>query len=238
MNLKINNQKSKIFGIGLPRSGTTSLNTALSMLGYNALHHPTYYIIEKLNGSFSFDGNWDALTNFGEFFYPQLDQAFPHSKFILTVRDKEKWLDSCRWKYKDPSNHLGNAIRISIFGCDRFHETTFSHIYDQHLQNVLDYFKNRPNDLLVINYGIDDGWEKICYFLNKPIPDVPFPNKNSKQEITLSGKPINYSTKQKLNLSQIHRYLHSEILNQAFLGNSLAKVIINSISKNFYEIKK
>lgn len=228
------NQNFKIFGIGLPRSGTTSLNTALSILGYNSIHHPTYYIMQKLNGSFNFDGNWDALTNFGEHFYPQLDERYPNSKFILTIRDKEKWLNSCRWKYKDPSNHLGNAIRISIFGCDRFHEPTFSRLYETHKQLVIDYFKDRPHDLLVFNCDAGNGWNEICQFLGTTIPDISFPNKNSKQEIVSTGKPINYGEKRNLDWKNIKNYLHADLQNKAFLGNPLAKAILKHKNKNIW----
>ena len=34
-----------------------------------------------------------------------------------------------------------------------------------------------PKERLLI-YRIGDGWEPICNFLGKPIPDVPFPHKN------------------------------------------------------------
>lgn len=230
---------NKIFGIGLPRSGTSSLNQALSILGYKSLHHPTYFIMDKLNGSFSFDGNWDALTNFGEHFYPQLDQLYPDSKFILTIRDKEKWLDSCRWKYQEPSNHLGNVIRISIFGCDRFHESTYSHIYDQHTRNVIEYFKDRPNDLLVVDWGLGHGWKELCDFLDKPIPNIPFPHKNSKQEIILLNKPIKYKANKNIGLKNIPNYFYSQILSQAFLGNKLAKMIVKLVKNNkFNNIKR
>lgn len=220
------NQGSKVFGIGLPRSGTTSLNSALAILGFNAIHHPTYLIMEKLQGSLNFQGDWDALTNFGEHFYPQLDQMYPNSKFILTIRDKERWLNSCRWKYREPSNHLGNAIRISVFGCDRFEENTFSYLYDVHRRNVLEYFKDRPDDLLEFNCDNGDGWEKLCEFLGRARPEVPFPHKNSKSEILTSDKPINYKSKNNLHLKNLRHYLHGTVLNSAFNGNRIAKQIV------------
>ena len=40
------------------------------------------------------------------------------------------------------------------------------------------YFKDRPNDLLVMNICNGEGWEKLCPFLNKPVPDAPFPKEN------------------------------------------------------------
>jgi hypothetical protein len=224
---KMTTSNAKVFGIGLPRSGTSSLNLALIDLGYEAIHHPTFFIMDKMKGDYEFPGSWDALTNFGEHFFPQLDERFPNSKFILTIRDKENWLNSCRWKYKDPSNHLSNAIRISIFGCDRFHESTFSRLYDAHRDGVLNYFKDRPQDLLVFNCDRGHSWRELCAFLGKPSPDIPFPHKNSKQEIVTAGKPVNYRNRENLHLKNLRHFLHGEVLNRAFLGNPLAEAVVS-----------
>lgn len=92
---------NKVFGIGLPKTGTTSLNSALSQLGFTSLHNPLDLRQQAHEGNYRFDRNdWDALTNFGEHFYPQLDEAYPGSKFILTVRDEEEWIDSWRRQIK------------------------------------------------------------------------------------------------------------------------------------------
>ena len=33
----------------------------------------------------------------------------------------------------------------------------------------------------VLVYQVSQGWEPLCQFLDKPIPDVPFPNVNSRK---------------------------------------------------------
>lgn len=35
--------------------------------------------------------------------------------------------------------------------------------------------------LLVMELGVD-GWEKLCAFLGKEVPDEPYPKSNSRQE--------------------------------------------------------
>ncbi|MBU1849693.1 MAG: hypothetical protein KKH40_03100, partial [Nanoarchaeota archaeon] len=52
--------------------------------------------------------------------------------------------------------------------------------YYQHHEDVLSYFKNRPQDLLVINVCAGDGWEKLCSFLKLPVPNKLFPHVNKK----------------------------------------------------------
>jgi hypothetical protein len=124
LELELKNRSNKILGVGLPKTGTTSLNRALGILGYRSQHSPFQYTFpqslgipmyrwenvvendfknERLlecvpeAGSIKKDlkfSDWDALTNFGEHTYPILDKKFPNSKFILTVRDRKAWLKS------------------------------------------------------------------------------------------------------------------------------------------------
>jgi hypothetical protein len=77
----------RIWGIGLTRTGTTSLNTALNLLGYKSIHWPT--TAELLNG------NLQAATDESVgVVFKYLDFRHPGSKFILTERDEESWIRS------------------------------------------------------------------------------------------------------------------------------------------------
>ena len=214
--------KSKVFCIGLPRSGTSTLNEALLILGYKSVHNPIKYISQKWVGEFNFEGEWDAITNFGEHFYPQLDKMFPESKFILTVRNKEKWLESCRWKYKlAPSTNLDKINRVSIFGCYKFDELSFSITYDSHFKGCLDYFSNRPNQFLILYLDQGDGWRKLCDFLGDPVPETPFPHKNSKPEI-IERKDSENKLK-----AGYRKYIYEPIQSRALLGDSFAQKLLN-----------
>src|SRR5215217_9330431 len=92
--------RSKVFGIGLSRTGTVSLAEAMNVLGIKTIHFPCdEQTFEDLRM-----GNYD-LRILEEYqgavdtpvapFYAQLDSHYPNSKFILTVRDKQSWLKSC-----------------------------------------------------------------------------------------------------------------------------------------------
>jgi hypothetical protein len=41
---------------------------------------------------------------------------------------------------------------------------------------------NESSSRVVLVYQVSQGWEPLCQFLGKPIPDVPFPNLNSRTE--------------------------------------------------------
>jgi hypothetical protein len=131
---------------------------------------------------------WDAMVNFGEHTYPILDKKFPNSKFILTIRDKESWFRSTRALLKgwgtcfDDDGKINGFIdfarKMHIFHCIDYDEDYLSILYDNHFRNVEYYFKDRQQDLLIIDICGGEGWEKLCPFLGKDIPDVSFPHKN------------------------------------------------------------
>jgi len=68
-----------------------------------------------------------------------------------------------------------------LYGTDVFDEQRFAAGYQKFVTAVFEYFKGRPKDLLVMNVSAGDGWEKLCPFLGKPIPGVPFPKANVTQ---------------------------------------------------------
>ncbi len=179
-------QRSKIFGIGLSKTGTTSLASALAVLGYRV---KDYMGIEHYTpGSVPdeclavIDAH-DALTDTPiPSFFRALDKLYPGSKFILTVRDRAAWLRSCRKQFTqahaDKQNEAHRQLFMDLYGCVIFDEQKFSFGYERHLKSVLEYFKDRPNDLLVLDVAAGEGWEKLFAFLGKPIPDQPFPKAN------------------------------------------------------------
>ena len=48
--------------------------------------------------------------------------------------------------------------------------------------DVLSYFRDRSDDILILDIISGDGWEKLCPFLDRDIPDVPFPKTNTTNE--------------------------------------------------------
>ncbi len=189
----------KIFGIGLSRTGTKSLTQAVSILGYNVVHYPVEQNVfdELTKGTYDFSllEDLDGITDITVApFYAQLDKLYPDSKFILTIRDKNDWLNGLEkhWKnraaFDDTQGRelhmkIRRFLRSAVYGTYTFNWNRMSFVYDQHLQNAKSYFRNRPNKLLIIDITKGEGWEKLCYFMNKPIPDIPFPQIKRKGEL-------------------------------------------------------
>jgi len=135
-----------------------------------------------------------------DFTYTVLDYTFPNSKFILTVRnDKDEWYESLtrfhtklvgkgrlptaddlkafKYRYK---GFVWDAMQVK-YGID---ETTlydykiYTDQYDMHNQRVIEYFKYRPNDLLVLNVAEENAMEKLYTFLGIPYDGEIMPHLN------------------------------------------------------------
>ena len=66
-------------------------------------------------------------------------------------------------------------MRLAVYGVTTFHRGRLKYVYERHVREVEEYFKQRPRDLLVLDVCAGEGWEKLCAFLNKPVPPGPFP---------------------------------------------------------------
>jgi len=186
-----------VIGIGFHKTGTTSLSSALSILGFNNLrgiqllrktwgdkkcfqylndkHYAPYLEILKTYDSVQ-DNPWYLL-------YKEIDSQYPDSKFILTIRNESEWLESCNRFF----GAKRKPIHKFIYGVDTFlgNEDIYLKRYQKHNREVLTHFSDMKEKLLVLDLSKGNAWKKICTFLNKPIIDLPFPhlNKNGKLEI-------------------------------------------------------
>ena len=171
--------QNKIFGIGLSRTGTSSLNEALSLLGIRSVHWPLS--MREIN-------NHQAATDITVTCrYKILDNLFPSSKFIMTIRDKEVWLNSITKHYKDinylkwigiEQTKFAEEADIILYGKTKPDYVDFEIAHDRHNKDVLSYFSGRQQDLLIMNITANDEWEPLCKFLNLEIPKLVFPHKN------------------------------------------------------------
>ncbi len=189
----------KIFGIGAHKTGTTTLERCLAYLDFlpqaawanssfltkNWAEADYAPIIRFAKAFCSFsDSPWNHSD-----FYRLLDQQFPRSKFILTIRDDASWFDSLR-RWLTPEGSDKTSISSLPFGVeyhsmnygmteDSFddYEDHYRFIYNRRNFEIQQYFSDRPSDLLVIDWT-KAGWEELCGFLGSPIPDKPIPHLN------------------------------------------------------------
>jgi Sulfotransferase domain len=195
-------KEQKIFGLGLSKTGTSSLSEALNLLGIATIHYPsdTRTLQELRGGNYNLTlmNDWQGAVDISVApFYAQLDKAFTGSKFILTIREKDPWLRSCEQHWLLMDEWLGNFPEVQQFqefigavtyGSRSFNRDRFSWVYDSHVANARRYFESRPDDFLEINICEGEGWTKLCHFLDCPIPDIPFPKANEWMHLLLQAK--------------------------------------------------
>lgn len=174
-------QKQKVFGIGLGKTGTTSLCMALAKLGYKTIHLPQS--VELLE-------NYDAAADISvAIAFRELDWRYPQAKFVLTLRPVAEWLVS--WENHDQTirQKIGGELpdwmrrlRIRTFGQVKFEAAVWQRTYEQHYQEVTHYFKGRSQQLLEYNLCASPDWAPLCKFLSKPVPSLEFPHGNKMQQ--------------------------------------------------------
>jgi hypothetical protein len=173
----------KVFGIGLGKTGTSTLADCLRQLGYN--HRSWNKKIYDVYARGEMDEFWkvaDAHDSFDDHPWPELyrslDERYPGSKFILTVRkDADTWARSL----ETHARRRAKRTRVwHIYGMPQgqFDTEKVKQRYLAHNDEVRAYFKNRPNDLLELCWENGDGWEKLAPFLGKPTPPGPIPHTN------------------------------------------------------------
>lgn len=193
--IDLNPIPTRIFNIGWHKTGTTSLNEALNILGLNSVHWPSAHWAKRLyNEVMEYKlsrtvESYYSLTDMPVgLLYKELDVAYPGSKFILTVRNEDDWLRSVERHWNPTTNKYREAwdtdpfthkLHTLMYGRKKFDADIFRAAYRKHNAEVISYFHARQQDILVFDMGSDHKWEQLCGFLNYPIPNTPYPIKNA-----------------------------------------------------------
>jgi hypothetical protein len=188
---------NKVFCIGLNKTGTSSLNAALTNLGLRCLHYGGLQTAPAVNRALE-EGR-PLLSYVGEDFeaysdispltanFEIADHDYPGSRFILTTRRVEDWLASRRLHVegnvisRERGRYDGKWLEVDVEGWAR--------LWRRHHERALSYFVDRPGDLLTID--ICSGlarYEPLCAFLGLPIVEgrLPWENKTARGHQVLS----------------------------------------------------
>jgi hypothetical protein len=172
---------NKLFIIGLPRTGTTSISIA--MLDYNFKVAHTAYTKHAFELA-------DVISDAPCFSdYQQLDKLFPGSKFVYLDRALDNWIPSIQMLLNKmhenlaPKTGIFNPVlkrsfneafdlytKIGSANSRVLNENAFSkdHLtacYLKHKTEAMAYF-NQRNDLLVINLSQQGSLSQLLTFLN------------------------------------------------------------------------
>lgn len=133
--------------------------------------------------------------------FVELDKAFPNAKFVLTVRnDAEEWyqslvrfhsriVDKGRVPTKDDLrqyNYRYPGFMLDVFkhsfgagGAEAYDRDAYVRYYEDHNNQVKEYFRGRQGKLLVLNLADSGAMEKLVTFLGFPYMGQKMPHLNS-----------------------------------------------------------
>ena len=144
-------------------------------LGLKTWHAPARITRDNIQ---NYVNKFDALTDLWsvtDITYKELYDLYPNALYILTIRDPDAWLKSTKYYKKLAS--ISNLVpgyeemqkKIKLISKPYF--KTFN-------TKVVEFFKNKPGKLLIMNISQGDGWDKLCKFLeisydeNEPFPHI------------------------------------------------------------------
>ncbi|WP_105168277.1 sulfotransferase family protein [Pseudoalteromonas sp. T1lg23B] len=180
---------SKVFVVGLPRTGTTSLCIACLELGFKTAH--TAYTRKTFQ-----DAQVIADTPiFND--YQRLAEAYPNSRFIYLERDIDTWLPSISQLLERMAGNLMRSDGGFNDTIKRCFLTTFSGLtensvnnhdflrgcYVRHQQQAIAFFEAKQLPYLVLNVAETNALSKLKAFLNTEtdnITTMPYTNKAGK----------------------------------------------------------
>jgi len=161
-------KRQRIFGISFPRTGTSSLAYTIRKLGLDTCHYLSESVYQYIH-LYEFANDFPIT-----FRYKELDERFSGSKFIYSDRPVEDWLKSYETHLQRTGDvTMGNWQEYNryMFGSTNFDKEHFREVFLNHREEVFEYFKDRPADLLVLDMPYDiKSWNEICRFLGTEPP--------------------------------------------------------------------
>ena len=142
------------------------------------------------------------------YFWKEQLQQYPNAKVILTTRDPVKWHQSCmntifralpgnsttpfglkicNFLGLGPIHALSKEMVSRVFHHQQTDQEKCIQLFNEYNEKVI---RECPKDKLLV-FQVEQGWKPLCEFLNKPIPDVPFPRLNDTVDFQRHLESIN-----------------------------------------------
>ena len=195
-------QTLKVFGVGLSRTGTSSLADALVLLGLRVVHFD-HDLLPFLPSEmpFNFEGFYDdfdaALDIPTAAYYEELLHFYPNALFILTDRDAEGWYRSwseylaiLRETILPPGAVETVDVRLlhkHVYGTELPEHDTWVRSFNAHNENVRATIPSAQLLHLTREDIQSDPFGRICAFLRLDPEDCskdPYPKANSLAQVS------------------------------------------------------
>jgi hypothetical protein len=199
----------QVIGAGWGRTGTLSLKLALERLGFPCHHmfevitHPEHVPVftaaargetvdwNEVYADYAATVDWPGCA-----FWRELCAEYPDAKVVLSVRDPQRWFESYRATIYEPVAHgrpeLGEwnemvrsaIVERSLHGEPHDRDAVIG-AFERHNAEVR---ASVPPERLLV-FEVAEGWEPLCAFLDRPVPDEPFPHVNDRASWTRQDAP-------------------------------------------------
>lgn len=174
--------RPRVFCIGLNKTGTSSFHEAMQALGLASFHWGGPTVRQAVEAALAegrpllsgLDPAIDAFSDIEPLTknFDVLDRQYPDSRFVLTVRPVDAWVDSRRRHVernlarREAGEYHGRFVVVDEDGWRRE--------WFDHVPRARRYFAGR-DDFLEVDLTACAGWTPLCTLLDLPEPSVPFP---------------------------------------------------------------
>ena len=199
----------EVVGACFGRTGTNSLKLALEMLGFDPCHH--MFEVRENPDQLPY---WEALAQgesvdwrevFADYkacvdwpsakYWREIAETFPDAPVILSIREPESWIKSVHntilpamqshMEMEDSPRRRRMAMAYDLIVRqtfdERMHEAEHAiSVYEEHIAAVR---RTIPPERL-LEFRVSDGWEPLCAFLGRGVPDEPFPLTNTTEQFS------------------------------------------------------
>lgn len=197
----------KVIGAGFGRNGTMSLKLALEILGFDKCYHmfevrqnPGHAGIwqdaargkpvdwDNLFHGYQSSVDWPSCT-----FWKEQMARYPDAKVILSERDPERWYESvmntiypfsvAARQAEDPDvkAQIDMVFEVIWDGTFDGRMDDKDHVIGVYLAHNQRVRAEVPAEKLLV-FESTQGWRPLCQFLNRPVPDEPYPRVNTTDE--------------------------------------------------------
>lgn len=188
----------KIFGIGLNKTGTSTLGAAGAAMGLSAKSWDAALFRETIVEGRR-DMLWktiDAYDLFNDFPYPllyeEIDARYPGSKFVLTLRKSpEAWLASIKAHAMRASPATRTHRIVYGFQYPHGREAAFLSFYERHNEAARRYFAGRTADFLEICWEEEENLARLAAFVGRQAPQEGVPQANARAQKRVN--PLRYA---------------------------------------------
>lgn len=209
---------SKIFGIGLPKTGNHTLDTLLRTNGLESMQSEigtkkgNIAMNQIRNGDYDLEilKELDAMIDsISRLVFTELIYFYPDALFVYMIREREDWLDSASRHWDNTDNkrvrlsHNNGYIKTATYGVWKYNKLRFSNILDYHHWRVMNFF-GMHESIKTAPFAIDydktiDYVAKKGYLVNKKknLLVINFANGNDEKNVKILSKFTGIKMKQK-----------------------------------------